>query len=206
VLLEDYTRYHVVFVLLGGLVTTALSAMTIVLWTRYRRVRAAPDRWFEKKLYFRLAILNSFFFAFMALAFAANVSTTLRPQPGLDALIAAPQQSGGQPGVVDGWLRAGTPKVPPSIQEAVDQRLNWQAPKAAISAVLFVGVAFVSVRIWGVLIRRSTAATSKTTRHSGLLVSGIATTMASFVLIVMAVANTQASLAPITITALGAIG
>jgi hypothetical protein len=190
VLLEDYTRYHVVFVLLGGLVTTALSAMTIVLWTRYSR----------------LAILNSFFFAFMALAFAANVSTTLRPQPGLDALIAAPQRSGGQPGVVDGWLRAGTPKVPPSIQEAVDQRLNWQAPKAAISAVLFVGVAFVSVRIWGVLIRRSTAATSKTTRHSGLLVSGIATTMASFVLIVMAVANTQASLAPITITALGAIG
>jgi hypothetical protein len=205
-LLRDYTRYHAVFVILGGLATTAIAATTIVLWSRYRRVRAAGERNFERKLYFRLAILNSLFVAFMALAFAANLSTTLHPQPGLDALIAAPQPTGGQTAVVDGWLRAGTAKVPPAIQAAVDQRLDWQAPKAAISAILLVGVAFVAVRIWSALIRRSATISSNTTPNPGLLVSGIATTMESLVLIVMAIANTQASLAPLAITALGAHG
>jgi hypothetical protein len=137
-LLEDYTRYHVVFVLLGGLATTALAATSIVLWSRYRRVQAARERGFERKLYFRLAILNSLFLAFVALAFAANLSTALRPQPGLDALIAAPHPSGGQPGVVDAWLRAATAKVPrPYRQRSIsDSTGKHQEPLSAPSCLL----------------------------------------------------------------------
>jgi hypothetical protein len=97
-------------------------------------------------------------------------------------------------------------QVPPPIEEAVQERLNWQAPKAVVSALLLVSVAFATVRIWSALIRRSATATFTTTSHAGLVVLGNTTTMASLVLLVMAVANTQASLAPLAITALGAAG
>jgi len=85
----------------------------------------------------------------------------------------------------------------------VAARLAWQRPKAALSGVCLVVLVLVGQQAWQALIARSRRRPGRWTfRERGLLVAGIGAVPGALLAAVMAVANTQASLAPLTLTLL----
>lgn len=208
-LLDDYTRYHRVFVVVGAPVVVALSVLTVWLWARSRRAPRVvhATRSFERTAYVSLAVASTLFTAFLALALAANVSTVRHPAPGFAPLAdAARMVETPQHRLVVAWIDSGDETVPAAIRSAVDDRLSWQRPKAIGSTILLVACATACVLIWRTLIRRSRTDGASRRPGRGLLVAGVTTTLGSMLLVVMAIANTQATLAPLTITALGPSG
>jgi hypothetical protein len=59
-LIGDYTTYHVVLVVVGGLFLLGLIVLATFFWTRFRRApRTDTRRWtFEKKTYFAFGVLS----------------------------------------------------------------------------------------------------------------------------------------------------
>jgi hypothetical protein len=173
-LLHDYASYHAVLVVLGGLVTSGLVLLTVRAW---RRSRA-------------LAVASAVLSLLIALIVFANAGNVLNPRHGLEGNI--PMLRATPPGTeqakvqqaANAWLRSGSADKPRLLQDKIDARLSWQRPKAIITSVLFVAVAGLCVRI-----RRRR------------IVSMVAT-LCTLVLLVMAVANTQASVAPVFLTVL----
>jgi len=82
------------------------------------------------------------------------------------------------------WLRSGSADKPRLLQDKIDARLSWQRPKAIITSVLFIAFAGLCIRI-----RRRR-------------IVSIVAMLCTLVLLVMAVANTQASVAPVFLTVL----
>jgi hypothetical protein len=173
-LLHDYAAYHAVLVVLGGLVTSGLVLLTVRAW---RRSRA-------------LAVASAALGLLMALIVFANAGNALNPRHGLEGAI--PLLRATQPGTeqarvqqaANAWLRSGSAGKPRLLQERIDARLSWQRPKAIITSVLFVAFAGLCFR----LRRRRILST--------------VTMLCALVLLVMAVANTQASFAPVFLTVL----
>jgi bacteriorhodopsin len=194
-LLRDYTDYHWVEVVLGGTMTLALLTLSVFLW---RRVRRRP----RERIYLWLALPATVVALFMALVLAANISTVANPRPGFAHVIdTLPATSAGSYRAhlhhsFDAWMRSGAQRPPARVQQAVDARLSWQRPKAIICAVLFLGAALLTFGIWRAFDRR-------TRGHRGmLLAAGIVTSLATLVLMTMAIGNTQATIAPIALTLL----
>ncbi len=167
-LLDDYRRYHVVLVVLGGLFTLGL------LYAAWR-----ARRWW-RVTYVVLSLVT-------ALLVVANLSNVLNPKHGftgvVDALgtpVAGSRAESLRPVFLD-WLRSGTGDRPAAVRAAIDHRLGWQRPKAIASALALVGMA--------VLVARS--------RRRVVTVGAFA---ACVVLAAMVIGNTQASLAPLTLT------
>jgi hypothetical protein len=105
---------------------------------------------------------------------------------------------------LDEWIQSGDGKVPPVLEQQVQERLAWQRPKAIICGILLVVFAALSVRLWGALIRARRASEPKwRLKENTCFVAGIVTVGFSLLMMVMAVANMQAAIAPITITVLG---
>ena len=99
------------------------------------------------------------------------------------------------------WLLAGDGPMPALIQQRIDDRLAWQAPKAVVCAVLLVAVVVLSLVIWRSLIRRSRVRPRpRRMTFGGLTLAGLATVGASFVLMLMVLGNTQAALVPRAMT------
>ena len=133
----------------------------------------------------------------------ANLSNVLNPRQGLAGAIGTPRdlKAAASPELTESltsWMRSGSADVPPLIQNEVAARLAWQEPKAVISALLLVVVVALSVVAWRSVIVRSRAGN----RVLGRVLTGSVFVLASFLLILMVMGNTQASYAPITTTLL----
>jgi hypothetical protein len=173
-LLHDYAKYHAVLAVLGGLVTSGLVLLTVRAW---RRSRA-------------LAVASALLGLLTAVIVFANAGNALNPRHGLEGTI--PMLRATLPGTeqahvqqaTDAWLRSGSADKPRLLQDKIDARLSWQRPKAIITSALFVAFAGLCIRIR----RRRIVSTL--------------TMLCTLVLLVMAVANTQASFAPIFLTVL----
>jgi hypothetical protein len=173
-LLHDYAEYHAVLAVLGGLVTSGLVLLTVRAW---RRSRA-------------LAVASAVLGLLTALIVFANAGNAVNPRRGLEGTI--PMLRTTQPGTeqarvqqaTNAWLRSGSAGKPRLLQDKIDARLSWQRPKAIITSVLFVAFVGLCIRI-----RRRR------------IVSTVAM-LCTLVLLVMAVANTQASFAPVFLTVL----
>ena len=173
-LLHDYASYHAVLAVLGGLVTSGLVLLTVRAW---RRSRA-------------LAVASAVLGLLTAVIVFANAGNALNPRHGLEGTI--PMLRTTQPGTeqarvqqaTNAWLRSGSTDKPQLLQDKIDARLSWQRPKAIITSVLFVAFLGLCIRI-----RRRR------------IVSTVAM-LCTLVLLVMAVANTQASFAPMFLTVL----
>jgi uncharacterized membrane protein len=173
-LLDDYAEYHAVLAVLGGVVTSGLVLLAVRAWRRSRAFAAASAA---------LGLL-------IAVIVFANAGNALNPRHGLEGTI--PMLRTTQPGTeqaqvqqaTNAWLRSGSADKPRLLQDKIDARLSWQRPKAVITSVLF--VAFVGLCI----------------RFRRRRIVSTVTMLCALVLLVMAVANTQASFAPVVVTVL----
>ena len=208
-LISDYSTYHLVLVMVGGLFLVALIILSVFLWRRFSRApRTDTRRWtFEKRVYFVFGLLSVLVGLAMTVIVAANVSTAVHPREGFAgsiSMLGRPQPgtpSADVQGSVYAWLESGSPDTPADLQAQIDERLSWQRPKAIVCGVLLVVFVFLSFLIWRALIRRSRDRTARWGFPGvGLFVLGVITVLASLLLMLMVMGNTQGSLAPISLT------
>jgi hypothetical protein len=209
VLIDDYTKYHVVLVVVGGLFLLGLVLLSIFFWRRFRKAPRTDSRsWtFEKKTYFAFGALSVVVGLFMALIVAANLSNVLNPTQGFSGaigLLGAPRagtQADELHRAVDTWLQSGGSDVPALVQGRIDDRHSWQRPKAVICSVLLVVFVLLSAGIWRALIRRSRVRKGRwKLKEAALLLLGVLAVMGCLLLMLMVMGNTQGSIAPISLT------
>lgn len=209
-LLRDYTTYHAVLVCEGGTLALLLIALAVYCWRRFARTHShrAPARAFERNAFFGFGLASTLAALFMLLIVAANLSNVLNPQAGFaqslpdlgtppaGTHLAALRQS------AKAWAQSGSTTMPARLQESVRARLAWQQPKAIVSTTLFVALAVLAARAWRRLLRLRAAASVWSLRDRALLALGVLIVPATFVCMMMALANTQAAFAPLTLTLL----
>jgi uncharacterized membrane protein YedE/YeeE len=210
-LLHDYTTYHAVLFIEGGIFMLLLMALSVYLWKQFRRMpKTATRNWaFEKTTYFSFGLVSTIVTLFMLLIVAANLSNVLNPQEGFIQSIPdlGTPQAGTQKAAlyqaVDTWAQSGGVQLPPILQNEVDKRLSWQRPKAIVCSILLVLVAIFAMSIWRKLIKDSrTSEALWNLKNKALITIGVLAVPATLLLMLMALANTQASFAPIMLTLL----
>jgi hypothetical protein len=208
-LIGDYTTYHVVLVVVGGLFLLGLIVLATFFWTRFTRApRTETRRWtFEKKTYFAFGVLSVVVGMFMALVVAANVSTVLNPRQGFSGSISllraahAGTQTDDLYRSVDTWLQSGSADTPSVVQGRIDDRLAWQRPKAIVCSILLVVFAILSALTWRTLIRKSRDHAARwRLRETAQLLLGAVSVLACLLLMLMVMGNSQGSIAPISLT------
>jgi hypothetical protein len=209
ILLSDYTKYHVVALIVAGLFTLILVTLNVLFCTRYKRAPKADTRkWtFEKKTYFSLGLLTTIVGLFMVLIVVANASTVLNPGPGFSGVVdmLGTSQAGTQKTELyqsfNRWLQSGSTPVPSLIQSKINERLSWQQPKAIICSVLLAIFVAVNIRIWSTLIRQSKVRERKQKlKEKALLFSGVGAVAVCLLLMLMVIGNTSGAFAPISLT------
>jgi hypothetical protein len=208
-LISDYTNYHVVLMVVGGIFLFSLSFLSLFLWRQFQKVpRTNTRQWtFEKKTYLYLGVSSIFLSLFMALVFSANISTVLEARKEFSIAVGTlelPQL--GTPKdkryrSFESWLQSGSSQIPTLIQGKINHRLAWQQPKAIICSVLLVVFVVLSTRVWQTLIRKSRVTESKWKfKDRALFVSGVVGVVSCSLLMLMVIGNTQAAIAPIFLT------
>ncbi|MFD0524590.1 hypothetical protein [Paractinoplanes durhamensis] len=170
--LADDRNYHIVFLVVGGLFTVLLILFSVFCWWRLKR---APKRTFERRTFLWFGVAGVTFSLFMVVALWANVTSVVNPRQTLSGTKFSP--------VGQAWLDAGSAQLSPALQQAIDERLAWQRPKAVICAILLVAVVTLAVYLWRALIRRP--------RGRLMLAAGILSAAASVLLMLMVIGNTE---------------
>lgn len=210
-LISDYIRYHMVFLIVGGLFTLILLTLSVLFWTRYKKApKTATSTWtFEKKTYFSFSLLTTIVGLFMALIVVANTSTVLNPQQGFSGVVGmlgtsqADEQKVQLHQSFNIWLQSGSTHIPALIQSKINDRLAWQLPKAIICSALLIIFIVMSVYIWGTLIRQSKVReTKRKLKEKMLLFSGVVSVAVCFLLMLMVIGNMQGVFAPLSLTLL----
>ncbi len=208
-LIRDYTTFHIVLVFVGGLFLLGLVTISIVFWSRFARTRTSdvPATTFERATYVSFGVLSVVVGLFLALVVAANVSSVANPRQGLSGAVGmlghprAGTPTGDFQQAVVTWLESGNAEVPARVQDRIDDRLAWQRPKAIVCSVMLLVALAISVQVWRSLVRRSRSPARGGTPATGaLLVVGVATVVASLLLMLMVMGNTQGSIAPLSLT------
>ncbi|MBV9228498.1 MAG: hypothetical protein JOZ18_04225 [Chloroflexi bacterium] len=211
ILINDYTEYHVVLVVVGGFLVLIFILLSIFFWTQFKRTpKAAKRKWtFEKKTYFSLGALCTVVGLLIALIVAVNATNVLNPQHGFSLLV----DSLGTPKVgtqtdklyqaFNTWIQSGSTNIPSLIQGKIQERMAFHTTRVIVGGVLLVVFVALSTGIWGTLIKKSRVRESKWgLKERALLVFGAATITFSLLLMVIVVANMQGAFAPITLTLL----
>ncbi len=203
--MEDYIEYHRVLAVVGVIVTLALLLASFKLLRSYRRHRriGEPGARFRKKVVLFLGIYAGLVGCFFGLLAAVNAGTTSRPMPGFTSIVetSAPRDDSAVGRSLITWVRSGSSETPPIIKAKVKERLAWQRPKAIICSVLFVGFVLLANKLWRSLFEKSRRPlSSQRVNRTSTSIAGVGSVLASTLLLVMAVANTQASIAPLSIS------
>ena len=209
-LLHDYTTYHVVLVIEGGLFALLLIVLSVSFWRRFQRTQKAETHsWtFEKKAYFCFGLVSTVVSCGMLLLVAANSSNALHPQAGFAQSIpdlGTPQAGTPKAALyqaVTTWAQSSTTAMPSLLEDGVRNRLAWQRPKAIVCSILLVALAVFTARVWRKLLHARSRAAAWSLKEKALFIMGVLAVPTSLLLMIMALANTQASFAPITLTLL----
>lgn len=210
-LLQDYTKYHAVLFIEGSIFMLLFVMLSIYFWRKFMKLPKSNFRkWsFEKKAYFGFGLGSIVMFLFMLLIVMANLSNVLNPQDGFKQTIPdiAVPQAGTQKALiyhaVNLWAKSGNDQMPSILQNEIKKRLSWQIPKAIICSVLLVVFFAFTNYIWQRLISFSQTSNPIWGRKEKVLIAtGIVNISITLLLMLMALANTQASFAPITLTLL----
>ncbi|GIF22462.1 cytochrome bd-type quinol oxidase subunit 2 [Actinoplanes tereljensis] len=179
--LADDRNYHIVFLVVGGLFTLLLVVFMVFSRLQFKR---AGSR-FERRTYLSFGAAGLTLVLFMALALWANVTSVVNPRKTLAGTTFSP--------VGEAWLSDGRAQISPLLQQAIDDRLAWQRPKAVICAILLVACVTLTVFLWRRLLRRSTAGKLAVT-------GGVLSAAACVLLMFMVIGNAEGALAPLTLT------
>lgn len=210
-LLDDYATYHATLVVVAGCFLLALLLFTGWCWKRYRSMRASGigSRTFERRSYARLGLLSLAVSALLAVVVAANLGNALDARQGLSGVatsLGSPPAGSSKADLQEEfstWLQSGDAARPAAIEDRIDDRLAWQRPKAIITGVLLVMIAGFGVRAWRGLLRLSRVrARPWPARDRARLAMAIGSVPVCLLLMLMVIANTQASVAPLTMTML----
>ena len=199
-LLRDYTSYHVVLVVVGGLFLVALAWLSASMWRRWRRSResASGATSFERRTYLSFSLLERGGHPPPGARRrgerqhrsrpAARVRRRDRPARDAEAGTSAAELQD----AFTTWLASGDGDVPARVSEAIDDRLSWQRPKAIVSTVLLVGAVVLSAATWRSLVRWSRARSGRRPlREWGQLGLGVVSVAVCFLLMLMVLGNTQ---------------
>lgn len=192
VILADYQRFHAVLVVLAAVFLVATVTLLVACVRSLRAARRSPSGATRRQVWtYRIFITGSILVTlFLLVVIAANLSTALNPARGF----AGVDQSGR---AITAWLSSGSPVVPAEVQDRVDARLAWQRPKAIVVTLLLVAVVSASVWVWRRWISR---AYPSRLANVTLLLTGIVSTGAALLLMLMVMGNVQAVLAPTTMS------
>ncbi len=207
-LLSDYTRYHAVLVIEGGLFALLLIVLSGYCWRQFMRPNHAQAWPFATKVYLGFGLVSTAMSLGLLILVAANLSNVLNPQAGFAQSI--PDLGTPHAGTykatlyqaVATWAQTGTTAMPAMLQDAVRDRLAWQLPKAIVCSGLFVVFAIITAGIWRNLIHVHANATMWGLKEYAGITLGVLAVPVTLLLMLMALANTQASFAPITLTLL----
>jgi cytochrome bd-type quinol oxidase subunit 2 len=191
-LLTADRNFHVVFLVVGGLFTVLLLLFSGFCWVRFRR---AGRRTFERRSYLCFAAVSLTLGLLMAVVLWANVTSVVNPRQTLAGTAFSR--------VGETWLQAGSARISPMLQLAIEERLAWQRPKAIITSVLLVAFVTLAVFLWRRLIRQS--ATGEPFRKAGgrlMLSAGVLSAAACLPLMLMVIGNTEGAVAPLFLTVL----
>lgn len=197
--------------IVGGLILIIFVILTIIFWSKFKSVpKVSRFRWsFDKKVYFSFGLVLTLFSLFFALVVAANISTALKPLPGFTSLASnTSTSSASKTGkALNNWVRSGDSTMPTVLKQKVEDRIQWQRPKAIICGMLLVVFVLVSVRLWRYVLKARTLTDTKWSIKEILaFIGGSLSVAISLLLVVMFAANTQGAIAPIAISLLGAGG
>ena len=201
-LLHDYSKYHWVLVILGSISLLALTFIVKKYWKIFRSI----DESIGKIAALFIASFSALNFSFMSLIVFGNFLNAIKPQRGFSEAIialennASSSKSGRLFDTYNAWVASGNSKIPPYLENIVDERLSWQLPKAIICSILFALLFIATKRLWNYVI--STPSFHSKKKQKALLLSGVCLSIITTVLWIMAIANTQASIAPVTLSLL----
>lgn len=206
-LLHDYTMYHAVLVIEGGIFTLLLIALSVYFWRQFERTQKTVTRtWlFEKKAYFCFGLISTAVALCMLLIVVANVSNVLNPQEGFAQSIPdlATPQAGTQKAAlyqaVNTWAQSASAYIPSMLQNGVRNRLPWQRPKAVVCSILLVVFTIFTACLWWKLLHSRASGAMVSLKEKALITMGVIAVPVTLLLMIMALANTQASFAPITL-------
>lgn len=209
-LLDDYTRYHAVLCIEGGLFILLLIGLSIYFWRRYTNVqKAAPHSWpWEKKVYACFGLLSTVIALALLVIVLVNLSTVVNPQEGFIRSISdlgTPQAGTPKAALYQAatrWVQSGSAPMPSLLEDRVRNRLAWQRPKAIVCTLLLVVLAASITQIWRRLLYTELAAALSPMKRNMLTLLGLIAIPITLVVLLMALANTQASFAPIMLTLL----
>jgi hypothetical protein len=207
-LVDDYVKFHWVLVAVGALVTLAFlfgSFRFLRSYWKHRRIDAPSDQ-LTRKVSLGFGVLSGTLGCLFGLLALVNASTALNPLPGFSSLVdTSTVQADSDVGrsLID-WIQSASSETPPAVEKKVEDRLAWQMPKAIICSLLLLVFGWLTVVAWKALLGDARRSRSWS-RMKGRVVlgSGVGATSVSLLLLVMAIANAQASIAPLTISALG---
>jgi hypothetical protein len=210
-LINDYTTYHVVFVIAGVLLVVLFVLLSIFFWSKWKRSpKTDKSKWaVEKKVYFSFGVLSIVVGLTMALITVANVTNALNPLHGFSLLPASIEtptvgtQKDQLYRAFNTWLQSGSAEMPPIIQSKIHERTAFHTTKAIICALLLVLFVVLSRFIWSQLFQRMSVIRSKwRLKEIALLISGSVVVALCLLMMIIVVANTQAAFGPITLTLL----
>ena len=207
-LIDDYAKYHWVLVILGTISVVIFFTTLGWLW---RKFWVGPDlignlRNVRGRAYFFLMTFIGFIATSMSLIVYANLQNALHPKqgfrlamhglgiPDLGTKTARMHESFYQ------WIESGDKTLPTYLTEVVENRLSWQLPKAVISTLLLIAAVYGTYKVWKLVV--NSYQSFSRTKNFALFASGVTLSLISTLLWVMAIANTQGSIAPLTLSLL----
>jgi hypothetical protein len=99
-------------------------------------------------------------------------------------------------------VQSGNASLPSLLEDEVHNRLAWQRPKAIVCSLLFMVLAGFTAHLWRRLIHLRASEAAWSLKEKALIITGGLAIPTTLLLMLMALANTQASFAPITLTLL----
>jgi hypothetical protein len=205
-LIGDYVKAHSVVVAVGGAMTIGLVLVSIVLWIRFRRIpRVETRKWgFEKRIHFAFGVLSTVVGLLMGLVVTVNALTVANPLPGfmLSGAHPTPNTAAVDTAVI-GWIKSGNGPMPTIVQQKIDDRLDWQVPKAIVCSLLLFLLVLVIGKLWGLLVQGSRPDAQLTTNRGRLVAAELFAVSLGALMMMMVLGNVQGAIAPISITVFG---
>lgn len=209
-LIDDYRTYHLVFVVGGTIFAAAALAIAVFGLSQLRLLGQAsydPLTAFERRTFTVVTVVGIIGFLAWALLVWGNLGNTLNPRLGFESAInsisgPAVRRSDLHGAVID-WLYSDNEPIPQLLERAIQDRQSWQRPKAVWSTALLIVLSIGASALWTGLIRRSRQNHATLGLGWRLVVAmGYVSLPLILLLLVLALANTQATLAPVLLTIL----
>lgn len=209
-LINDYVLYHLVFVIIAILFLVLLVFAGIFFIKTFKALpKVAGNGFLERRIYFCLAAGTIMATVCLLLVTAGNVTNLVNPQRGFSGAVkmlrsaeTATQKKLQQEFIT--WIDSESLDTPVFIQEKINQRLEWQKPKAIISSILLFTVVLLNIYIWRKLTLKlgDTGVIKDKKVKLILLIVGLTAIFTCLVLMLLVIANTQAVFAPLLLTLL----